>query len=155
MGSKVRDYNIPGMPFRVHQFGTPVPSLRSSQPREHLLFDSLLSLLPSRFVPRRRFRSTYEARKNGVPGLVGEGEAGRSFPGRISYPGIGKRFIFPALFSPAVRYSSRGYFIPRMHALLRVSFRFFVNHPSEGCERESFAKENSRSKSGLSAQEPR
>lgn len=28
MGSKVRDYNIPGMPFRVHQFGTPVPSLR-------------------------------------------------------------------------------------------------------------------------------
>lgn len=30
LGSKVRDYNIPGMPFRVHQFGTPVPSLRSS-----------------------------------------------------------------------------------------------------------------------------
>jgi len=29
LGSKVRDYNIPGMPFRVHQFGTPVPSLRS------------------------------------------------------------------------------------------------------------------------------
>lgn len=50
LGSKVRDYNIPGMPFRVHQFGTPVPSLRSS------LFNnaacasaSLLSLLP--FLP--------------------------------------------------------------------------------------------------------
>lgn len=54
LGSKVRDYNIPGMPFRVHQFGTPVPSLRSSQPREDLLFASLCPS-PPRLVPRRAF----------------------------------------------------------------------------------------------------
>lgn len=46
LGSKVRDYNIPGMPFRVHQFGTPVPSLRSSQPRAR----ALLPPCPSRLL---------------------------------------------------------------------------------------------------------
>lgn len=58
LGSKVRDYNIPGMPFRVHQFGTPVPSLRSSQPRARAR-DSLLPFLPAlsrvvRSVPDER-----------------------------------------------------------------------------------------------------
>ena len=53
--SKVRDYNIPGMPFRVHQFGTPVPSLRSSQPREHLPLVVAFPLLAS---PGRRFCRT-------------------------------------------------------------------------------------------------
>lgn len=76
MGSKVRDYNIPGMPFRVHQFGTPVPSLRSSQPREDLLF---ASLCPSPSPPR----PSPAARGSGV---FGQREAGRSFPGRICYP---------------------------------------------------------------------
>lgn len=53
LGSKVRDYNIPGMPFRVHQFGTPVPSLRSSlfttpRARARVFSPSCPSCLPSR-----------------------------------------------------------------------------------------------------------
>lgn len=97
LGSKVRDYNIPGMPFRVHQFGTPVPSLRSSQPREDLLF---ASLCPSPSPPRpspaasriRRVRATRSRAILSRKDLLSAG--------------IGKRFIFPALFSPPVRYSS-------------------------------------------------
>jgi len=47
LGSKVRDYNIPGMPFRVHQFGTPVPSLRSSRRRVRERESFLPSCRPS------------------------------------------------------------------------------------------------------------
>lgn len=54
LGSKVRDYNIPGMPFRVHQFGTPVPSLRSSQPRAPL---ARISSAPSAFSSSSSSRS--------------------------------------------------------------------------------------------------
>lgn len=57
LGSKVRDYNIPGMPFRVHQFGTPVPSLRSSlfttpRARARVFSPSRPSRLPSRRAVR-------------------------------------------------------------------------------------------------------
>ena len=73
---------------------------------------SLLSLSSLRLVDD--FVGREEARKKflGVPRLVPrerererEREEG-SFPGRICYPGIGKRFIFLALFSSNVRYSS-------------------------------------------------
>lgn len=53
LGSKVRDYNIPGMPFRVHQFGTPVPSLRSSRRRVRERESFLLSCRPSFSLPAR------------------------------------------------------------------------------------------------------
>lgn len=69
LGSKVRDYNIPGMPFRVHQFGTPVPSLRSSlftTPRARARVFSpflpfLLALAPRGAARSGRTRSPVEA----------------------------------------------------------------------------------------------
>lgn len=97
LGSKVRDYNIPGMPFRVHQFGTPVPSLRSSQPREDLLLLLLRPSSPRPLPPRRsRIRRVRATRRS------------RAILSRkdLLSAGIGKRFIFPALFSPPVRYPS-------------------------------------------------
>lgn len=59
LGSKVRDYNIPGMPFRVHQFGTPVPSLRSSLFTTPRARARLLSLMPFllALAPRGAVRS--------------------------------------------------------------------------------------------------
>ena len=105
MSSKVRDYNIPGMPFRVHQFGTPVPSLRSSQPREHLPLVVAPPTLPASSLAGD-FVGREEARKSGVPRLVPPREKQNPFQEGCCYPGIGKRFIFPALFSSNVRYSS-------------------------------------------------
>lgn len=110
------------MPFRVHQFGTPVPSLRSSQPRicsAPLAFPSLLLTL-------RPFSSDALYTQDRTLAVVGREEAGRSFPGRTCYPGIGKRFIFPALFSPSVRLPRSPRFIPRVAAIRGVSFWFFV-----------------------------
>lgn len=64
LGSKVRDYNIPGMPFRVHQFGTPVPSLRSSlftTPRARARVFS--PCCPSSLPSRRAMRSVPDERE--------------------------------------------------------------------------------------------
>lgn len=117
LGSKVRDYNIPGMPFRVHQFGTPVPSLRSSRRRVRERA-SLLSL-PLPALPCQRvcgpFQTSAKLRGSAsrlcsllplfLPRLCSVLErtrrAVRSFPGRTRYPGIGKCLLtFPRSLSP-------------------------------------------------------
>lgn len=110
LGSKVRDYNIPGMPFRVHQFGTPVPSLRSSRRRVRRERESFLpSCRPSFSLPARcgPFQTSAKLRGSASrlcfrssprfplpPALMLRARknerAVRSFPGRTRYPGIGK-----------------------------------------------------------------
>lgn len=104
LGSKVRDYNIPGMPFRVHQFGTPVPSLRSSRRRvreRESFLPSCRPSLPARCGP---FQTSAKLRGSASrlcflfpsfpPALMLRARknerAVRSFPGRTRYPGIGK-----------------------------------------------------------------
>lgn len=117
LGSKVRDYNIPGMPFRVHQFGTPVPSLRSSRRRvrERESLFSLPAALPcnSAFA-RPSFQTSAKLRGSASrlcflspipPALMLRARknerAVRSFPGRTRYPGIGKCLLtFPRSLFP-------------------------------------------------------
>lgn len=114
LGSKVRDYNIPGMPFRVHQFGTPVPSLRSSQPHEDLLLLLLRPSSPRPLPPRRsRIRRVRATRRSRA--ILSRKDLLSAGIGKLHFP----RSLFTARSLP--------FFIPRV--LLRVSFRFFVKLP--------------------------
>lgn len=91
------------MPFRVHQFGTPVPSLRSSQPRARVfsLLPLSLSCLPAVFGP---FQTSAKLLRGSASRSHSRRTNERSFPGRTRYPGIGKRayLLFLAPFSRAV-----------------------------------------------------